>query len=199
MIYAIAMFSYLLMCIFSLGSFLFIDEALKNTPAGRIDARAVFVTVTYMLNTGLLFAGVMLSAKRKLTPKAAGYIMSMPYFILAAEFLFTFIHMMLQNNGHMSLGAWTADFAVPIICALCVMLYFTTDKTKFSYIVIIFTCLVSVFDILYGYTLRLTRITDLGFAVSTVHCIGRLGMAALLGYQAYVLEMKKRLASAISC
>lgn len=196
-IYAIAMFSYLLMCIFSFGSFLFIDETLKNIPAGRIDARAVFVTIKYVLNTVLLFTGIILSAKRKLTPKTAGYIMSMPYFILAIEFLFTFINMMMKNNGYMSLEVWIADFAVPIICALCVVSYFTTDKTKFSYLVIIFICLLSLCDIVYGYTLRLTHITDLGFVVSTVHCIGRIGTVVLLGYQAYVLEMKKRLAFVI--
>lgn len=194
-IYAIAMFSYLLMSIFSFGSFLYIDEGLKNTPAGRIDVRAVFITIKYMLNTALLFAGIILSAKRKLIPKTTGYIMSMPYFILAIEFLFEFMNMMIKDNGTMSLGVWIADFAVPIICALCVLLYFTTDKTKFSYLVIIFICLFSLCNIVYGYTLRLTRITDLGFVVGTVHGIGRIGTVILLGYQAYVLEMKKRLIS----
>ena len=93
----------------------------------------------------------------------------------------------------MSLGVWIADFVVPIICALCVLLYFTTSKVKLSYLVIIFICLLSLGNIIYGYTLRLTRITDLGFVVGTVHCIGRIGTVILLGYQAYVLEMKVRL------
>lgn len=143
MIYAIAAFSYLLMCIFSFGSFLFMEEALKNTPAGSIDASAVFVAVKYMLNTVLLSAGIILSAKRKLTPKTVGSLMSMPYFISSFEFLFTFISMMIRKNGSMSFGVW---------------------------------------------------ITDLGFAVDTVHCIGRTAIVVLLGYQAYVFEMKKRLA-----
>lgn len=197
LIYAIAMFSYLLMCVFSFGSFLFISETLINTPAGRIDARAIFVTIKYILNTAVLLSGIILSAKRKLTPKTTGYIMSMPYFISAIEFLFTFINMMIKKNGNMSLGVWTVDFVVPIICALCVMLYFTADQKKNSYIVIIVICLLSLCDIAYGYTLRLTRITDLGFVVGTVHCIGRIGTVILLGYQAYILEMKKRLAFAI--
>lgn len=122
--------------------------------------------------------------------------MQLPCFILAIEFLFTFIDMMIKNNGTMSLGVWIADFAVPIICALCVLLYFTTDKIKFSYLVIIFICLLSLCNIVYGYTLRLTRITNLGFVVGTVHGIGRIGTVILLGYQAYVLDMKKRLAFA---
>lgn len=197
-IYALAMFSYLLMCIFSFGSFLFIGETLKDTPAGRIDARAIFVAIKYMLNTVFLFAGILLSAKRKLTPKITGYIMSMPYFILAIEFLFTFFDMMIRKNGYMSLGVWIADFAVPLICALCVLLYFSTDKTNISYLVINFICLLSLYHIAHSYALRLTHFTDLGFAVSTVHCIGRAGAVILLGYQAYVLEMKKRQCKGVS-
>lgn len=189
-IYTIAMFSYLLMCIFSFSSFLFLGEALKNTPAGRIDAITVFVTIKYIFHTALLFAGIILSAKGKLTPKATGYIMSMPYAIAAIEFLFLFVNSMIQKNGHMSFGVWIADFAVPMTGALCILLYFTTNKIKISYLVIISICFISLFEITFSYTLRLTHITDLGFIVGTVHYIGRTGIVILLWYQAYALEKK---------
>ena len=48
--------------------------------------------------------------------------------------------------------------------------------------------------ILYGYFFRLSHITELGFVVGTVHCVGRIGIVMLLGYQSFILEKKRHLA-----
>ena len=49
-------------------------------------------------------------------------------------------------------------------------------------------------EILYGYFFRLSHITELGFVVGTVHCVGRIGIVMLLGYQSFILEKKRHLA-----
>ncbi len=55
-------------------------------------------------------------------------------------------------------------------------------------------CILSVGYYVYGYRNRFMNFTDLGFVVTTISMIGKMGMSILLGWQAYVWDKKKKIA-----
>ncbi|MGN0339073.1 MAG: helix-turn-helix domain-containing protein [Lachnospira sp.] len=193
-IYAIALFSYILMSYFSWSSVAFIDESLKNTPAGKIDIITLTVLMKYTITAVILLVGMIWSAKRELTPKKIGAIMSIPYIFSSMEFLVSYINMSIKNNGYIQLSGWIIEFVLPIVSAAFVFVYFTMKKTHFSFLIIAILCMFTMAEILYGYSFRFSHITELGFVVGTVHCVGRIGIVMLLGYQSFILEKKRHLA-----
>lgn len=54
-------------------------------------------------------------------------------------------------------------------------------------------CILTVGYHVFGYRNRFMNFTDLGFVVTTISMIGKMGMSILLGWQAYVWDKKKKI------
>ena len=195
-LYTIAVIVYLLLCIFSMYSFLRPNEALLNTPAGKITMITITSDIIRIIHLIAAAIGFILSVKNKLTAKITGYIMCVPYVMASLSFLVTYVDMRINNNGYMDLFGWLTDFAVPLLFALCILLFFVLKERRVPLGIIVGICVLTIFYLMYGYKSRFVRFTDLGFVVTTVHMIGKIGMSALLGYQAYVWDKKRRIAYA---
>ena len=85
-LYAITTTAYMLMCIFSLYSFLFPSKGLINTPAGQITFLGISTLIGYMICFAAALAGLILSSKNKLKARMTGYITCIPYMIAAVSF-----------------------------------------------------------------------------------------------------------------
>ena len=190
-LYTIASIAYLLMCIFSLYSLIRPNEALAHTPAGKISLTIIISMAGFVLNFGAVFAGLVLSVNNKLTAKITGYIMWLPYIMAAISFLVTYIEMQIKRNGQISVIGWMTDFFLPLLFAIYVLVFFESEGRRLPYEVILLICILSVGYIGLVIKNSAARMTDLGFVIRTVHCLGKLGMIFLLGYQAYVWNKKK--------
>lgn len=190
-LYSIAGIAYLLMCIFSVYSFLSRKE-FAYTPAGQI----TFLDITTVMNYFICFiaasVGLMLSLGNKLNAKKIGYIVCIPFLLSSVSFLFVFIDMQIKQNGHMSLNGWIVDFIVPLLFAVYIFLFFCWENRRLPFCIICLICFLSVGYIALVLRNSFSRITDLGFVVRTVHCMGKIGMIALLGYQAFIWNIKKK-------
>ena len=120
--------------------------------------------------------------------------MWMPYVIAAIQFLLTSIEIQIKHNGYIGILAWFPDFIVPLLFAVYILLFFIIEERRLPCGIILFICALSI-----GYIALIMRRrlfgpyrTDLGLVVSTVHCLGKLGMVILLGYQAYVWDKKRK-------
>ena len=193
-LYTIAVIVYLLLCIFSMYSFLRPNEALPNTPAGKITMITVSSDVIIVIYLIAAAIGFILSVKNKLTAKITGYIMCVPYVMASLSLLVTYVDMRINNNGYMDLFGWLTDFAVPLLFALCILLFFVLKERRVPLGIIVGICVLTIFYLMYGYKSRFVRFTDLSFIVTTVPMIGKIGMSALLGYQAYVWDKKRQVA-----
>jgi len=138
--------------------------------------------------------GLALSVKNKLTAEKAGDIMCVPYLLAALSFLAAYAEMQMKGNGHMSALGWLADFIVPLGFAACILLFFRQKAQRMPLWTIEGICALTVCYLACGYYNRLGNFTDLGFVVTTVHMAGKISMSALLGYQAYAWDRKKKAA-----
>lgn len=193
-LYTIAAIIYLLLCVFSLYSYLRPNEALANTPAGKISIIDVSSDINRIMYFVAAVIGLILSVKNKLTAKITGYIMCIPYIAASLSFLLTYINMRIKNNGHMDFTGWLTDFITPLIFAIIVILFFELKERRIPFEIVLAICILTAGYLFYGYKNMFIRFTDLGFVVTTVGVAGRTGMAVLLGYQAYVWDKKKKIA-----
>ncbi|MDE6924612.1 MAG: helix-turn-helix domain-containing protein [Acetatifactor sp.] len=193
-LYTAAAIIYLLLCIFSLYSYIAPNEALSNSPAGKITVTTVSSDIIRITYFAAAVSGLVLSVKNKMNAKITGYIMCVPYLSASLSFLITYIDMRVKNNGHIDFMGWLTDFTIPLIFGTTVILYFEFKERRIPFLVILAMCILVVFHLLYVYKCKLSYFTDLGFVVTTVGVVGKSGMAVLLGYQAYVWDKKKRIA-----
>ena len=192
-LYAVALTGYMLILVFGIYS-LFPDENLAKLPPGQITLKSygtICIDLVYVVSLSI---GLVFSIKNKLSAKITGYIMWMPYVIAAIQFLLTYIEIQIKHNGYIGISAWFPDFIVPLLFAVYILLFFIIEERRLPYGIILFICALSI-----GYIALIMRRrlfgpyrTDLGLVVSTVHCLGKLGMVILLGYQAYVWDKKKK-------
>ncbi len=194
MLYTIAVIIYLLLCICSVYAFLSPNKALIGTPSGKITLITISSDATRAIHLVVTAIGLFSSVKNKLTAKITGYIMCMPYVLASLSFLATYVDMQINDNGYMDIFGWLTDFAVPLIFAVSILLFFVLKERRIPVEMIMGICLVTVGYLLWGYKNRFLRFTDLGFVVTTAHMIGKICMSALLGYQAYVWDKKRRAA-----
>lgn len=68
-IYSIACLSYLLMSFFAWKEVIFPNDALRNTPAGKISVITIIKLSEYTITAILLLIGIIYSSKREITPK----------------------------------------------------------------------------------------------------------------------------------
>lgn len=193
-LYTAAAIIYLLLCLFSLYSYLRPNEALADTPAGKISIIEISSDICRMAYFMAAVSGLILSVKKRLTAKVTGYIMCVPYLAASFSFLVTEIDMRLKNNGYMGFTGWLTDFIIPLLFAVMILLFFEWKERRIPFELILLLCILSIGYLVYGYKNRFLRFTDLGFVVTTVGMAGRTGMTVLLGYQAYVWDQKKRVA-----
>ena len=194
MLYTIAVIIYLMLCIFSAYSFLRPNKALIGSMAGKISLITISSDAIRVIHLLAATIGLILSVKKHLTAKVTGYIMCMPYVLASLSFLATYVDMRINENGHMDVFGWFTDFAIPLIFAACILLFFVLKERRMPAGMIMGICLVTVAYLILGYRNRFMRFTDLGFVVTTAHMVGKICMSALLGYQAYVWDKKKRVA-----
>lgn len=193
-LYTIAVIIYLLLCICSVYAFLNPNKALIGTPAGKITLITISSDATRAIHLIVTAIGLFFSVKNKLTAKITGYIMCTPYVLSSLSFLATYVDMRINNNGYMDVFGWITDFAIPLIFAVSILLFFVLKERRIPVGMIMGIYLITVGYLLWGYKNRFMRFTDLGFVVTTAHLIGKICMSALLGYQAYVLDKKRRVA-----
>ncbi len=193
-LYAVAAISYLLLCLFSLYSCLRPNQALANTPAGKITIIIIFADIMRVVSFTGAFIGFVLAVKNKLTARATGFIMFLPYLLAALNFMVTYMDMQIKGNGYIGIEGWVTEFIIPLLLAIYVLLFFERRERRLPYVIIWGICILTGAYLVYTYKNRLSYATDLGFVVTTVTMAGKLGMAALLGYQAYVWDKKKRVA-----
>lgn len=193
-LYAVAAVAYLLLCIFSIYSYVRPNEALANTPAGQVTLVTVSGELIRLVHFVATAVGLYLSARNKLTARITGMIMCVPYVLTAVSFSFTYIDMQVKKNGNLGLSAWVTDFLIPLAFAAGIVLFFGWKERRIPLLVIWGICLLTLGYLAYVYRLRFMRFTDLGLVVTTVHMVGKMGMAALLAYQAYVWDKKRKLA-----
>lgn len=194
MLYTIAVIIYLMLCIFSLYSFLKPNNAFINSPAEKITLITISSDAIRVIYLAVTAIGLTLSVKNKLTAKTAGYIMCTPYLLKSLSFLAAYIDMQINDNGYMDAFGWFTDFVVPLIFAVIILLFFALKEHRIPVEMIMGICLVTVGYLIWGYKNRFLRFTDLGFVVTTAHITGKICMSALLGYQAYVWNKKRRAA-----
>lgn len=192
-LYLVAIIAYMLMCIFNIYS-LFPDETLAHTPAGHIGIINIITVLSYFVYLAVLIFGLNKSVRNKMTAKMIGYIMWLPYIMVAVNFLMTYIDMQFKHNGHMNLLGWITDLLLPMVMAIYVLLYFKLENRRLPYIWICVICAISMGHVFLILRKILFRTTDLGFVVSTVHSMGKIGMIILLAYQAYIWDKKKKMA-----
>ena len=190
-LYTIALIAYLLMCIFSIYSFM-PSEAPANTR--QITLTSAGTVCGYFICFTAVLMGFIFSVKSKLNAKITGYIMWVPYLMAAVSFLLTFIEIQIKQNGYIGISAWPTDFLVPLFFAVYVLLFFRMEERRLPYGIILLICILSGGKIALVMRHVFMYRTNLGLAVSTVHCLGRLGMVLLLGYQAYVWDKKRKTA-----
>lgn len=190
-LYAGVSVTWLLLCLFSVyaaGP----GRAPSNTPAGRITPVSVGADLVRVLCFAAALSGLLLSLRNKLTAKVTGYLMSIPCLSEALLFLITYTDMKIKDNGYIGFDGWMTEFILPVVFAGCIVLYFWQKEQKIPFGVIMGICVVVLGTLLYGYRNKFRYFTDVGFASTTVSMAGKLGMAALLGYQAYLWKKRRK-------
>lgn len=190
-LYTIAAVAFLLISIFGIYSYI-PGELLGKTTVGKINLQGVVTVCGYVVNLLAVLTGLRLSIKNRLTAKATGYIMCLPYGNAGLMFLAAYVEMQIKKNGHVGWDYWITNILVPFLFAACVLLFFILENQRIPYGAILFICVIST-----GYIALVTRhvflrMTDLGFVSRIVHCLGEMGMVVLLAYQAYIWDRKKK-------
>lgn len=192
-LYTAAAIVYFLLCVFAVYS-LRTNTALRNTPAGKITIITVssdIIPIVYFIATAI---GLILSVKNRLTAKITGYIMCVPYVLASFSFLMMYINMQINNNGYIGIIGWLTGFVVPLVFAICIILFFRLKERRIPLGIIVGICVLTIGYLAYGYKNRFINFTELGFVITTVNMAGKMGMTALLAYQAYVWDKKKKIA-----
>lgn len=114
------------------------------------------------------------------------------YIVSSLTFLAVLIDMTIKQNGHMGLSGWL-DLFIPVLSAVWILVFFSRRGEKLSPVIIYVTAAVSFIEIAQGFIISLRNMTDLGFAVTSVHLLGKAGLVILLVYQAYTLDRKRKL------
>ena len=191
-LYAMAAIIYFLLCVFSVYALLNPNEALANTPAGDVSLQIGDIVRTVYFVAVLV--GLILSMKNKLTAAKIGMIMSIPYFMAAITFVAAYIEIQIESNGYIDSFSWLGEFCIPVIFSICILMFFGIKERRVPVGLIIFISIMTIFYLLYHYKIRFYYFTDLGFVITTINIIGKIGMALLLGYQAIVWDKKKKCA-----
>lgn len=195
-LYAVATIVYFLLCVFSVYALLNPNVALANTPAGESALRiGDVIRIAHFIAA---VTGCVLSVKNKLTAKAVGCIMCVPYAMTAISFVATYIDMQMKDNGYIGLSGWLADFTVPLLFVICILAFFGLKDQRVPMGIIIGISILTIAYLTYFYKNKFIYFTDLGFVITTIHMTGKIGMAALLGYQAFVWNKKRKIACKIS-
>lgn len=190
-LYTAAVIIYLLLCFFSIYALLNPNEALADTPAGKLSITAIISDVIRLVHFMAAAMGLVLSVKNRLTAKMTGFIMCVPYILASLQFLATYADMRINANGYMDIYGWLIDFALPLLFAICIILFFGLKERRIPLGVIEAICIITIIYLVYFYKKRFMNFTELGFVVTTVHVTGKIGMSVLLGYQAYAWDKKK--------
>lgn len=193
-LYMAAVIIYLLLCVFSMYALLSPNEALADTPAGKLSIIAISSDVIRLVHFIAAAMGLVLSVKNRLTAKMTGFIMCVPYVLASLLFLATYVDMKTNANGYMDIYGWLTDFAVPLLFAICIIIFFELKERRIPLGVIEGICIITILYLAYVYKSKLIYSTDLGFVVTTVHVTGKVCMSVLLGYQAYVWDKKRKIA-----
>ncbi len=190
-LYTITMLIFGLMSFWGLYDILTISNSLANTPAGQISVQNIFVLITYFVKGIISALGLILSIKKKLSPKIIGIVMSIPYIFDVLHFLVTFIDMNIKNNGYMGISAWIIDFIVPLVFLICILLFFVRDNNILFFLMFIIG-IVTISECCYCFYHHLIYGGNIGFVIGTIHVIGKMGFVLLLVYQAYRLWEKRK-------
>ena len=191
LLYSIAMTAYLIMSVISIISYLPIG-GLRSGAMNGISMTAI----GYVVNFIAAVIGLVLSLKGKLGARITGIIMSVPYFFMSADFIVSFIEMQMKDNGVMDATGWLQFFVLPMVVGIVIVLFFFTKTRRLPYFILFIVCMFTV--AYYVYTciiVRLMFLPETRYIVQgVVRCLGGAGMALLLGYQAFVLDRKKKIA-----
>lgn len=114
------------------------------------------------------------------------------YIISSLTFLAVLMDMTIKQNGHMGLSGLAGSVYSRIICGMLPCIFQQT-RGKLSPVIIYVTAAVSFIEIAQGFIISLRNMTDLSFAVTSVHLLGKAGLVVLLVYQAYTLDRKRKL------
>jgi transcriptional regulator with XRE-family HTH domain len=194
-LYTIAALSYIQISIFYIYyiySMVILHPSLADTPAGKIDTISIVNSAGIFVCMAAYIIGLVLSLRSRLTAKLTGYIMCVPFVWNAVNALAAYIDMKIKNNGNMTIVSFAVTLAVPMIFAVCILLYFSVDGNRIPCLAIWAIC---IFCALYQLSVikhYMYYITELGFVVSIVRNCGVAGMILLLAYQAYIWNRKKR-------
>ena len=189
-LYTVAVVAFLLMCIFSTYSFF--PGQLAKHPVNAVSLTSIKVVLGYYLSLLAVVIGLVLSVQNKLTAKLTGIIMCIPYGKAALGFLIDSLNTEINGSWYTSIEGWITDFFMPLAFALCILLFFSMEKRRLPFGVISVICILTCGYIALAYRHRLMWAADLGFVVATVHLLGKIGMAILLGYQAYIWNQKRK-------
>lgn len=190
-LYTIAAVAYLLISIFGIYSYI-PGELLGKGAVGKVNLQGIVTVCGYVANLLAVLTGLKLSIKNRLTAKATGYIMCLPYVIAGITFLSTYVEMQIKKNGHVGWDYWITNILVPFLFAACVLLFFVLEDQRIPYGAILFICVISIVCIALVTRHVFLRMTDLGFVSRIVHGLGEMGMVILLAYQAYIWNRKKK-------
>ena len=100
--------------------------------------------------------------------------------------------MWIKDNGHVGIFEMFIDFTVPLIFALCVLVFFVPKKRRVPLAIIMGICILAIVRMCYMYKIMFMRFTDMNFMAATIQMIGGISMYVLLGYQAYVWDKKRQ-------
>lgn len=191
LLYSVAMTAYLIMSVISLIGYLPIG-GLKSGAMNGISMTAI----GYVVNFIAAVIGLILSVKGKLSARITGIIMSVPYFFMSADFVVSFIEMQIKDNGVMDATGWLQFFVLPMVVGMVIVIVFFAKTRILPYFIMFIVCMFTV--AYYVYTciiVRLMFLPETRYIVQgVVRCFGGAGMALLLGYQAFVLDKKKKIA-----
>ncbi len=189
-LYAMATMIYLLLSIFSLYALLNPNEALQNTPAGQVSLQVSDVTRFVLFIAALV--GCVLSLRNKLNAPKVGCIMSVPYIMAAISFVAVYVETQMKSNGYISVFSFLIEVGIPVLFAIYILIYFGLKDRRLPKEIIIGISMLTILYLIYTYKNRFVRFTDIGFVITTIHMVGKIGMAILLGYQAIVWDKKRK-------
>ena len=187
-LYTVVIITYLLLCVLNAYSFLRSNETFGIINTLTIISSDI-IRFIYIIAAAI---GLIFSVKNKLTAKITGYIMCIPFFW---SFLFVFImyiEMRINDNGYMSIFELFIDCTIPLIFALCILLFFVLKEHRVPLAIIIGISIFEIVHMGYIYKVMFMHFNDMNFAQSTIQLIGGISMYVLLGYQAYVWDKKRQ-------
>lgn len=181
-LYALAGVAYLLMSIFTIR---FLVPELAGANREVIGYGTAYI-LGYVLITMLLFCGLALSIRGKLTPKKTGVIAAAYFGMQILSNIFELIQVP---------GIWPTVFQsiIYLLCIAVIVVYYFQAR-RLSPIPVYFVAAFGLIRsaVIYFQTLQLEN--DLAFIVRTIWMIAVAGYMGLMAYQAYSLAKKWRLA-----